>query len=142
MHLDNDISNIREQWTLMVRDDNNQTLIIYLHLLIVIISILSQPSSLRLDPIYIKLYLLCTNLAINGIIPATLLITLNLLTFLQVLDFKKVTSSSSSTSSESSPSSSSSSSSLPSSSSWCCPGAESCSLASDETGKRSGACHS
>ena len=50
----------------------------------------SQPSSLRLDPIYIKLYLLCTNLAINGIIPATLLITLNLLTFLQVLNFKKV----------------------------------------------------
>ena len=49
-----------------------------------------QPSSLRLDPIYIKLYLLCTNLAVNGIIPATLLIALNLLTFLQVLDFKKV----------------------------------------------------
>ena len=101
LHLDNEISNIREQWTLMVRDDKNQTLIIYLHLLVlrVIISFLSQPSSLRLDPIYIKLYLLCTNLAINGIIPATLLITLNLLTFLQVLDFKKVTSSSSSTSS-------------------------------------------
>ena len=49
-----------------------------------------QPTDLRLNPMYVKLYLLCTNLFVNGLVPCFVLIILNILTFLKILSYEKV----------------------------------------------------